>query len=305
MLKSSIYLPSELKQGLADLSARTGRSEADLIRHAIEGLLAGSDTPATTTAPVMPPHPRPALIGVGVGPGDPGLVTERARATLAGADRVLVLTTDVRSVGRAEMVVRSVAPTAQVQRVPFAIGGNANARLASLRDVADKAIAAVDAGELVAVAVIGDPSQWTIFPDLATAVGAARPALHISAEAGITSYQAAAASAAAALGMAGAAMVVVGDADHLGRRLKTSDAVVLYKATTDADSVKAAAKRSGRNDAVVAELSGLPGQRLVPLADTPSGPISYLATVVFPARNAASASDDASDSPTVVVAVSS
>ncbi|MEQ1698609.1 MAG: SAM-dependent methyltransferase [Ilumatobacteraceae bacterium] len=288
MHKSSIYLPDELKRDLADLATRTGRSEADLIRHAIEGLLAVAGTPAAPAAPAMPAHPRPALIGVGVGPGDPGLVTDRARATLDGADRVLVISTDVRSVGRAEMVVRSVAPTAHVQRVAFAIGGDADARLASLRDVAAKALAALDAGELVAVAVIGDPSQWTLFPDLAAQVRAARPSVHISAEAGITSYQAAAAASGAALGLAGAALVVVDDADDLRRHLKTgTDSVVLYKASTDSSTVKAAATRADRHDAIVAELSGLPGQRLVPLTDTPDGPISYLATVVFPARHPA------------------
>ena len=285
MHKSSIYLPDELKRELGELASRTGRSEADLIRHAIERLVAINDTPTAPAASPMPLHPRPALIGVGVGPGDPGLVTERARATLAGADRVLVITTDVRSVGRAEMVVRSVAPTARVQRVPFAISGDAVARLSSLRQVIDEALAALDAGELVAVAVIGDPAQWTIFPDLAAQVGASRPALHISAEPGITSYQAAAAAAGTALGLAGAAMVVLDDAADLRRHLKSDDdSVVLYKATTDADTLKAVAARADRHDAIVAELSGLPGQRLSALDDAPSGPISYLATVVFPAR---------------------
>lgn len=285
--KSSIYLPDELKQELGELAGRSGRSEADLIRHAIERLLAIGDTSSSPAVTTMPAHPRPALIGVGVGPGDPGLVTERARATLAGADRVLVISTDVRSVGRAEMVVRSVAPNARVHRVPFAISGGAEARLASLRQVTDEALGALDAGDLVAVAVIGDPAQWTIFPDLAAQVSAARPALHVSAEPGITSYQAAAAAAGTTLGLPGAAMVVLDDAGDLRRHLKSGDdSVVLYKATTDADTLKAAAVRADRRYAIVAELSGLPGQRLSALDDAPSGPISYLATVVFPARRA-------------------
>ena len=284
MHKSSIYLPDELKQQLGVLATRTGRSEADLIRHSIERLLAVSDAPvATATTPIVN-HPRPALVGVGVGPGDPGLITDRARATLLAADRVLVISTDVRSVGRAEMVVRAIAPTAHVHRVPFAIAGDAGTRRASLRSVADEVLAAVDAGELVAVAVIGDPSQWTVFPELAAWVAAERTTLHISAEPGITSYQAAAASAAVALGITGAALLVFDDASELDRCLQSGgDAVVLYKASTDAQTVKAAAARADRHDAVVAELSGLPGQRLLPLGETPDGPISYLATVVFPA----------------------
>ena len=286
MHKSSIYLPDRLKHDLADLAARTGRSEADLIRHAIERLLTVSDTPATSGAVNIVNHRRPALIGVGVGPGDPGLVTERARGVLVDADRVLVISTDVRSVGRAEMVVRSVAPTARVQRVPFAISGDADARRASLHQVATEVLAAVDAGELIAVAVIGDPAQWTVFPDLAARVRAERPSLLIMAEPGITSYQAAAAAAGTALGRVGAAMVVVDDAGALRGRLKTGDdSVVLYKASTESSIVKAAALKADRHDAIVAELSGLPGQRLVPLADTPDGPISYLATIVFPARD--------------------
>lgn len=290
MHKSSIYLPDELKRSLGELAIRTGRSEAELIRHAIERLLAVSET--GTAAPAPEPvvhHPRPSLVGVGVGPGDPGLITDRARTTLSTADRVLVITTDVRSVGRAEMVVRSVVPTARVQRVPFAIAADPDARHASLVAVADAVMAAVDAGELVAVAVIGDPTQWTIFPDLAELVGRARPGLPIAAEPGITSYQAAAAAAVAPLGQPGAAMVVLDDAGELGQHLEVSGcSVVLYKASTDAATVKAAAGRHGRHDAIVAELSGLPGQRLVALEDTEDGPISYLATVVFPARRPAS-----------------
>ena len=294
MHKSSIYLPDELKQQLGDLATRTGRSEADLIRHAIERLLAVSETPPAAAAGPIVGHPRPALVGVGVGPGDPGLITDRARATLLEADRVLVISTDVRSVGRAEMVVRAIAPTARVHRVPFAISGDAEARQASLRAVAAEVLAAVDAGELVAVAVIGDPSQWTVFPELAAWVAGERAALHISAEPGITSYQVAAASAGLALGVAGAALVVLDDASELHRCLLSGDdAVVLYKASTDAQTVKTAATRADRHDAVVAELSGLPGQRLVPLGETADGPISYLATVVFPAHPAASASSPA------------
>jgi len=285
--KSSIYLPDELKRSVSSLATRSGRSEADLIRQAIERLVALSDSgPAPAPLEAEPPLPyrAPALVGVGVGPGDPGLVTLRARATLRTANRVLVIATDLRSVGRAEMVVRSVAPGANVQRVAFAIGADPALRHASLVALADAVTGAVDAGELVAVAVLGDPTQWTIFPDLADRVADARPWLTIVAEPGITSYQAAAAAAVAPLGHPGSALVVVDNVGELRRHLESNGcSVVLYKASTDASEVKAVAAHHDRRDAVVAELSGLPGQRLVPLADTDDGPISYLATVVFPA----------------------
>jgi precorrin-2/cobalt-factor-2 C20-methyltransferase len=264
------------------LASRTGRAEAELIRYAIERLVSLLGSEAGETDPPAP-HTGPALVGIGVGPGDAGLVTARAAATLRAADRVLVATTDVRSVGRAEMVVRAVAPAARVVRVPFAIGDDADARERSLARLVDAALAGVDAGELVAIAVIGDPCQWTVFPDVAARVRRVRAGIEVTAEAGITAYQAAADLDALPLGRAGSALVVLDDASRLGRCLRSSDGVVLYKASTDTGPVKAAAGKTGRAG-VVAELTGLPGQRAVAVADADDGPLSYLSTVVFPPR---------------------
>jgi precorrin-2/cobalt-factor-2 C20-methyltransferase len=280
--KSSIYLPEPLKAELAGLAARSGRSEAELVRQAIERLLAGAGTQAGADDARVPTYDRPSVVGVGVGPGDPGLVTRRALAVLRGADRVIVTTTDEHSVSRAEMVVRAVAPTTRVQRVPFAISGDAGGRRRSLTDLVDVVVAAVDAGELVAVAVLGDPSQRTVFPDLADEVRRLRPSLVVATEPGIASYQAAAAGAGARLGAPGQALVVVDRVEDLDRHLGDGSAVVLYKASTDASRIQAVARDHGRDDGVVAELAGMPGERIVPVADAGDGPIAYLATVVFP-----------------------
>jgi hypothetical protein len=56
----------------------------------------------------------------------------------------------------------------------------------------------------------------------------------------------------------------------------------MYKASVDAGDVQDVARRH-RRAGVVAELNGLPGERVVELAELPAGPISYLATVIFPA----------------------
>ncbi len=201
---------------------------------------------------------------------------------LREADRVIVTTTDAHSVGRAEMVVRAVAPATRIQRVPFMISGDAGGRRRSLTELTEVAVAAVDAGELVAVAVLGDPSQRTVFPDLADEVRRQRPGFPVATEPGIASYQAAAAGAGARLGDPGRALIVVDRVEDLERHLAGGDAVVLYKASTDAASVQAVARDHGREDGVVAELAGMPGERIVPVAEAGDGPIAYLATVVFP-----------------------
>lgn len=293
MHKSSIYLPDDLKRSLTATAAASGRSEADLIRHAIEHLLAVSSRPGSSSGPVVVAASsdeetgldvvRPMLVGVGTGPGDPALVTRRAAALLRAADRVLVVTTDDRSIGRAEAVVRAVAPLAVVQRVAYRIGAGDD-RAASMQHLLDAALAGVDAGELVAVAVLGDPSQWTVFPQLAEQVRLQRPALRVVGTPGITAYQAAAASQGVALGEGPSTLVITSDPSRAREAIGIGDAVVLHKATTDGETIRDLVAGTERTDAVVAEQTGQPGQRVRPAAETPDGPLAYLSALIVPRR---------------------
>ena len=61
---------------------------------------------------------RGAFIGVGVGPGDPDLLTVRALRALGDADRVFSPTMAVDAVGRAESIVRQADPAIRVERHP-------------------------------------------------------------------------------------------------------------------------------------------------------------------------------------------
>jgi precorrin-2/cobalt-factor-2 C20-methyltransferase len=284
MHKSSIYLPDDLKQELSQRASAAGRSEADLIRQAIT-LLLSRDQPrpreAAAGEPVPLGLPRPGLIGVGVGPGDPSLITRRAVAVLTEADRVLTVSTDARSIGRAEAVVRSAVPLAPIQRVAFDLDPRERER--SMSELAGAVSAALDVGELVAVAVLGDPAQWTLFPDLARRLRSTRPGLPIAAVPGITAYQAAAAEAAIALGGGSGSLVVTADPRRAARAARDGDAVVLHKTDTTGEVVRTLAEESGRDDALLAELTGLPGERVVPARSAPDGPIAYLSTVIVPA----------------------
>jgi len=285
--KSSIYLPDDLKEALAERAAAAGRSEADLIRQAITRLLAasgdtgGAHADPTPARPVPVDLPRPTLIGVGVGPGDPNLVSAQAVAVLDAADRVLVISTDPRSIGRAEAVVRAVAPLAEIRRHPFDL--SATGRTSSMRQLVDAVLAGVGVGEAVAVAVLGDPSQWTVFPELAAAVRERHPSLPITAVPGITAWQAAAAADVLGLGAGAGTLVVTADPARARQAMLDGDAVVLHKATTDGGTIRSLVAEAGCEHAVVAELTGLPGARSFPATETPDGPLAYLSALIVPA----------------------
>jgi len=55
MKKTTVYLPDDLKSALGRIAAERGRSEAELIRDAVRGLVQGSE----------PPRPRLPLFSSG------------------------------------------------------------------------------------------------------------------------------------------------------------------------------------------------------------------------------------------------
>ena len=136
----------------------------------------------------------PMLIGVGVGPGDPQLVTLKAVEVLRAADVVLVPVTDTGNVdgGRAEQIVLAVCPEAagRLQRVPFSMAqrsGVGTKRRESWQASADAATAAFAGGAAcVAFATVGDPSVYSTFSYLAAEVRASVPGLVVELVPGIS-----------------------------------------------------------------------------------------------------------------------
>jgi precorrin-2/cobalt-factor-2 C20-methyltransferase len=228
------------------------------------------------------------LVGVGVGPGDPELVTVKGVRALQEADVVLVPVTEAGDVGRAETVVRRYVDASRVQRLRFAIHGDDARR--SAWDVAGAAvIEAVDGGaSTVAFATIGDPNVYSTFTYLADTVRALRPDVVIDTVPGITALQDLAARSGTPLVEGTESLVLLpftAGADKLRAALSNHDAVVLYKGGRRYDEVRTLVAESGRlSEAVYGEHLGLDDERISAAADVVP-PTSYLATlIVAPTR---------------------
>ena len=136
------------------------------------------------------------LVGVGVGPGDPDLVTVKAVRVLNEADLVLVPVLDdgagEPAPGRAEITVRAHLRHDRIRRVPFALNERHDQRRrhTAWDAAADEAAAAFRAGAaLVAFATIGDPNVYSTFTYLAGGVRERVPGLTTATVPGITAMQ--------------------------------------------------------------------------------------------------------------------
>ena len=229
---------------------------------------------------------RAHLVGVGVGPGDPELVTARAVRVLTEADRVVAPTTAPDAVGRAESIVRQVAPGITVERLVFAMTTGPG-RTESHRAAANALLPHLDAGERVAFVTLGDPNIYSTFSSLAAEVRRLRPAVDISTVPGIMAFQELAAAAQTVVldGTEQLALVTALDGpDALDAALSDpTRAVVVYKGGRHLPAIAKRLADAGRLDgAVFGELLGLPGERITRVADVAGQPATYLATVIVP-----------------------
>lgn len=242
-----------------------------------------------------PALPTPTLVGVGVGPGDPELVTLKAVATLARADVILVPSTETSGddAGRAEQIVLAVCPSAsdRLRRIPFSMAqrhGVGTKRRTSWEASAQAAVEAFEAGvTTVAFATVGDPSVYSTFSYLADHVKAAVPELMVSVVPGVTAMQALAAASLIPLveGTESLTLVpVTAGLESVGTALEHSDTVVAYKGGRRLADLLTVLREHGR-DGVLGVNIGLPGETVTPLAEVDAETAPYFSTVlVAPVR---------------------
>ncbi|HWF33829.1 MAG TPA: precorrin-2 C(20)-methyltransferase, partial [Solirubrobacteraceae bacterium] len=230
------------------------------------------------------------LFGVGVGPGDPELVTVKGARVIAAADVVAYpVARHGRSVARriAEPYLRAgqveVAMTYPVTTEKSDHPGGYEAALREFYDAAAAELAAhLDAGRDVAVLCEGDPFFYGSYMYIHDRLAARYPTEVI---AGVTSFSAAAAATGTPLARRDDVFTVLPGTlppDVLASRLRSTDAAVVLKLGRTFASVREAAERSGvAPRAIYVERASAPEERSSPLTEV-EGAVPYMSLVLVP-----------------------
>lgn len=232
------------------------------------------------------------LTGVGVGPGDPELVTVKGVNALRDAAVVVVPVMDSGERGRAEATVLHYVDAAKVVRVVFALNEREDrARREAAWDVAGARVAELlRAHGSVAFATIGDPNVYSTFTYLAQTISGLVPGTDVVTVPGITAMQDLAARSGAVLteGTEPLTLVpVTAGAAVLKEALEGPGTVVAYKFGRLAGEVATALRETGRTeDAVWGSALGLPEESIRPAAELAEegASLPYLSTLIAPAR---------------------
>lgn len=241
------------------------------------------------------------LYGVGLGPGDPELVTVKAARIIGEADVVAYHSArHGRSIARAiaapylrdgQIEEHLVYPvTTEVSDHP---GGYAGAMADFYREAAERIAVHLDAGRDVALLAEGDPLFYSSYMHMHARLTERFDAVIVP---GVTSMSAASAAVATPLVQGDEVLSVLPGTlpvAELTRRLADADAAVVLKLGRSYPAVREALSKSGRlGDAMYVERASTEGQRVLPAADVDDGSVPYFSLALV-AGSCASARDDA------------
>lgn len=231
------------------------------------------------------------LIGVGVGPGDPELLTLKAMRALAEADVVAHFAkrgngSNARSI-IADRLKSGIEELALVYPVTTEVPKDEPVYRSAMREFYDAAAAAIaahiEAGRVVAVVCEGDPLFYGSYMHLHVRLARRYPTEIVAGVTGMSGCWSAAGVPIAQGDDVFTAIPASLPEDELAHRLRDTDAVVVMKLGRHLPKVRRALAHSGRlARALYVERGTMPGAVVTPLADKPDDCAPYFAVVLVP-----------------------
>lgn len=208
------------------------------------------------------------LYGVGVGPGDPELLTLKAIRILHNADKVYAAhsTKNDHSIAHS-IVAPHLREGMEIKKLGFPMSRDANELREAWEQNARQVLTDIEAGKNVCFLTLGDPLTYSTFGYLMKTVQALNPDTDIQAVPGITSFNAAAAASLTLIGEKEETFAVVSGADggeHLNEALSTCATVAVLKTYRQFEKIRRVVLERGlEKNAVLVSHCGQPGETIV------------------------------------------
>jgi precorrin-2/cobalt-factor-2 C20-methyltransferase len=224
--------------------------------------------------------------GIGVGPGDPDLITLKAVRVLQQVPHIFASCSTKNSYSLALNIVRPHLNGAGLEHLPFPMTQDAQVLKEAWDKNAARVLEVLASGADAAFITLGDPLTYSTFGYLLKTLKRLNPALRLVTIPGITSYAAAAARTHIPLTEGEESFVVVSGArgaDRLREVADKSDNIVMLKTYRNFAEIYCALEDLDLLDrAVCISRCGLDGETVVEnLRDLKGQPLPYLSMVII------------------------
>ena len=231
------------------------------------------------------------LIGVGVGPGDPELMTLKAVRALAEADVIAHFAKAGNTSHARAIAVQHLRPGITelplLYPVTTELPACSSGYRKALRDFYDDAAATLsahlEAGRVVAVICEGDPLFYGSYMHVHTRLAARFPVEIVAGVTGMSGCWSAAGMPIAQGDDVFTVLPATLPEDELARRLTDADAAVVMKVGRHLSKLRRALKTSGRlARAIYVERGTMADAKMIPLSAKPDDDAPYFAVVLVP-----------------------
>ena len=229
------------------------------------------------------------LYGVGLGPGDPELVTLKAARIIASAD-VVAYHAGVGKQSNARRIAAGFIPAGAIEeelRYPVTTGttdhpgGYAGAMAEFYEECAERLAAHLEAGRTVVVLAEGDPMFYGSYMYMHDRLA---DRFETEVVPGVPAFAAATAAIAEPLARQTDVLTILPGTlpePELARRLADTDGAIIMKLGRTFPAVRSALEQAGRLDgALYVERASMPEQRWLPVADVDPATVPYFSLIV-------------------------